>query len=299
MRLRPIATTGLVAVLVAAGLSLSTGPAVAGTRATPASIDLALSSGGGDRGGLTAVGLTGGGTKLTAFSVNRPHRADGGATITGLAGDTSLVGIDHRVQNGKLYGVGNSGGLYVLSDKAAATKVGQLSIALSGAAFGVDFNPAANALRVVSDTGQNLRQPFGTGDGPTVATVADTALTNAAAPAVGISAAAYTNNDLSADTATTLFDLDTAADQVVLQSPANAGTLVATSKFGVAADLDAGFDIYSKVRKDRTVEVTGYATLGVHGAYALYEVDLLTGALDRKGGFRVPVTDIALPLNQR
>ena len=117
--------------------------------------------------------------------------------------------------------------------------------------------------------------------------------------AVGISAAAYTNNDLSADTATTLFDLDTVADQVVLQSPANAGTLVATGKYGVAADLDAGFDIYSTVRNDRTVEVTGYATHRRERAYALYEVDLLTGALDRKGTFGTAVTDIALPLDQR
>ena len=31
---------------------------------------------------------------------------------------------------------------------------------LEGENFGVDFNPAANALRIVSDTGQNLRQPF-------------------------------------------------------------------------------------------------------------------------------------------
>lgn len=298
MRLRPIATSGLVAALAATGLVLSTGPAAAAPR-VPATVavDLDLSFGG-NRSGLTAVGLTGGGTELVTFSVKKPGRAGSGTAVTGLAGDTHLVGIDHRVQNGKLYGVGNSGGLYVLSDTAAATKVGQLTVALSGAAFGVDFNPAANALRIVSDTGQNLRQPFGAGDGPTVATVVDTALTLAAAPAVGVSAAAYTNNDLDTGTATTLFDLDTAADQVVLQSPANAGTLVPTGAFGVAADPDAGFDIYSSLRKGRTVEVTGYATLGVGGAYALYEVDVLTGALDKKGDFRSAVTDIAIPLNQ-
>ena len=300
MRLRPFATSGLVAALVATGLTLTAGPATAGARPAPATVDLAIDLRfGGDRGSLTAVGLTSHGTALTAFTVNKPGRATKGVPVTGLSGDTSLIGIDHRVQNGKLYGVGNAGGVYVISDKAVATKVGQLSVALSGAVFGVDFNPAANALRIVSDTGQNLRQPFGTGDAPNGATVSDTPLTNAGAPATGISAAAYTNNDLSADTATTLFDLDTVADQVVLQSPANAGTLVATGKFGVAADADAGFDIYSTLRKDRTVAVTGYATLGVNGAYALYEIDPLTGAVERKGSFGVAVTDIALPLNQR
>ena len=65
-----------------------------------------------------------------------------------------LVGIDYRVQNGALYGVGIAGGLYMLNpNDAVATKVGQLSVALSGTNFGVDFNPAANALRVISDNG--------------------------------------------------------------------------------------------------------------------------------------------------
>jgi hypothetical protein len=30
-------------------------------------------------------------------------------------------------------------------------------VALQGTRFGVDFNPAANRLRVISDLGQNLR----------------------------------------------------------------------------------------------------------------------------------------------
>ncbi|WP_435855038.1 DUF4394 domain-containing protein [Streptomyces massasporeus] len=32
--------------------------------------------------------------------------------VTGLARDTKLVGIDFRVQNEKLYGVGDKGGIY-------------------------------------------------------------------------------------------------------------------------------------------------------------------------------------------
>ncbi len=300
MRLRSLATSGLVAALVTTGLAVTAGPAAAGARPAPTTVDVAIDLRfGGDRGSLTAVGLTSHGTALTAFTVNKPGRATKGTPVKGLSGDTSLVGIDHRVQNGKLYGVGNAGGLYVISDKAVATKVGQLSVAPAGTSFGVDFNPAANALRIVSDTGQNLRQPFGTGDAPNGPTVADTPLTSAGAPATGITAAAYTNNDLDPGTATTLFDLDTVADQVVLQSPANAGTLVATGTLGVAADADAGFDLYSTLRKGRTVAVTGYATLGVNGAYALYEVDPLTGSVERKGAFPVAVTDIALPLDQR
>ncbi len=302
MRLRPVGTAVLASALAIAGIAVSTGTAAADRGRNNSSDDRGIwkhGDGKHDKGGLEAVGLTDGGTKLVTFSINKPNRMSDGVAVTGLDGDHSLVGIDYRVQNGKLYGVGNSGGVYQVSDDAVATKVGQLSVALSGTFFGVDFNPAANALRVVSDNGQNLRQPFGTGDSTTGATVVDGALNTAGTPAIGITAAAYTNNDLSAETATTLFDIDTTGDQVMLQSPANSGTLVATGKLGVAADPDAGFDIYSTVRNDRAVDVTGYASLGVNGAYKLYEVDLLTGVTEYKGRFAKPVTDIALPLAQR
>lgn len=124
----------------------------------------------------------------------------------------------------------------------------------------MDFNPAANALRIVSNTGQNLRQPFATTDGPIAPTVVDGTLNYTAITATGVSAAAYTNNDLNADTATTLLDLDTTLEQVVLQSPANSGGLAATGKLGVDAGSDAGFDICSTVRKGNTVSNQAFAT---------------------------------------
>jgi hypothetical protein len=66
--------------------------------------------------------------------------------------------------------------------------------------------------------------------------VEDTTLTTppATGPARGVTAA-YTNNDLNADTATTLFDINTTTDQVVIQSPANNGTLAPTGQ-----DHDSG-----------------------------------------------------------
>ena len=225
----------------------TTAVVVAGALAVPAG---ALAYGSSSGGSPDAVGLTSSGTKLVRFDTDRPERARTLGTVRGLVGDGSLVGIDRRVQNGKLYGVGDRGSIYTLSSRTGrATKVGQLSIALSGTSFGVDFNPAANALRIVSNTGQNLRQPFGTTDGPTVATVADGTLNYMAVTASGVTAAAYTNNDLSPDTATTLFDIDTTMDQVAIQSPANSGSLAATGKLGVDAVGDAGFDIYSAVKK--------------------------------------------------
>jgi hypothetical protein len=259
-----------------------------------------------DRRSLQVVGLTADG-RLVRFDAARPGRTRGIGKVRGLAGDQSLVGVDYRVQDGKLYGVGNAGGIYTLgTGDAIATKVGQLTVALSGTSFGVDFNPAANRLRVVSDTGQNLRHNLddATATTPPLAgtTVMDGALTvpPATTPAMGAAGAAYTNNDLDPSTATTLFDLDTAADQLVVQSPANAGTLAPTGKLLVDAGPVAGFDIYSRTAFGSTQANLGFATVSVLGRYSFYQVSLLTGRVSRIGSFHpsAQVADIAIPLDQ-
>ncbi len=245
---------------------------------------------------LDGIALSSGGTKLARFDTDEPSRSKKIGDVTKLSGDTALIGIDRRVQNGRLYGVGNQGGIYVLSvTKATARKVGQLSVELDGKNFGVDFNPAANALRVISDTGQNLRQPFGDGEGPTAApTVADGTLNYLGTTAPGVSAAAYTNNDLSPDSATSLFDLDTTLDQIVLQSPANSGALAATGKLGVDAKADVGFDIHTDLRAGRASANHGYVVID----HRLHSVDLLTGQPKYLGTFNKSVTDIALDLRR-
>ncbi|WP_432496910.1 DUF4394 domain-containing protein [Kineococcus gypseus] len=247
--------------------------------------------GGAERGrDLRAVGLVDG-TQLVTFSVDRPGDVRRSAPLTGLQEDTELVGIDARVQDGQVYGVGDRGGVYVLDARRGTAQLAlRLSVPLEGTAFGVDFNPAANALRVVSDTGQNLRQPFAT---PGAATVADTPLSSppAAGTTTGVVGAAYTNNDLDAATATTLFVLNAATDQVAVQAPANAGTLSATGALGVDVTGDAGFDIAG---------TTGYAVVpgtgGAAGRSTVHRVDVLTGKATATGRVGAPVTDLALQL---
>ncbi|MGH8310183.1 MAG: DUF4394 domain-containing protein, partial [Steroidobacteraceae bacterium] len=152
---------------------------------------------------LKLIGLTAD-NKLVCFNERKPGRALQIGAISGLtSGDTSLIGIDFRVQDGLLWGVGNAGGLYTIDiDTAVATPAGALTVALEGTSFGVDFNPAADRLRIVSDTGQNLRHNVAGGP-----TLEDSDLTYAPpAAATGIAGAAYTNNDEAAATATSLFD---------------------------------------------------------------------------------------------
>ncbi|MGI5291182.1 DUF4394 domain-containing protein [Nonomuraea polychroma] len=167
----------------------------------------------------------------------------------------------------------------------------------------------ANRLRVISDTGQNLRHNIDDPNGAPArgATATDGTLTNlpvppatAGATATGVTGAGYTNNDLNAATATTLFDVDTMNDQIAVQSPANAGNLAPTGKLGVDAATDAGFDVYSRLSNGVTVSNTAYATLKVRGAYRFSTVNLLTGAANLVGTFpgNRQVTDIAVRLDR-
>ncbi|MCI0704810.1 MAG: DUF4394 domain-containing protein [Planctomycetia bacterium] len=263
-----------------------------------------------------AIGLTQDGV-LVRFSTGSPGNTQDIGFITGLQGNETLIGIDFRVQDGLLYGVGNAGGLYTINTANAVASFQNYTLnpGPQGSFFGVDFNPAANALRVVSDTGQNLRVPF-VGNVPQ-ATVDDSnppsgprPLTYAAlvppVTATGISAAAYTNNDLVATTGTTLFDIDTATlppatdpqDVVVIQSPANAGSVVTTGSLGVDAGPQAGFDIFSQLRAGVAVSNTGFASLFVNGRYRLYTINLLTGNAKLVGAFDDDVFDLAIRLNQ-
>jgi Domain of unknown function (DUF4394) len=254
------------------------------------------------RNDLKAIGLTDD-QKLVRFEVDNPRDACKIGKVR-LADDDEVIGIDFRVQNGKLYGVGDQGGIYVLSTRdASARKVSQLTVALAGNSFDVDFNPAANRLRVVSDTGQNLRHNIDDPAGAPAAgmTATDTMLTTppATTATLGVTAAAYTNNDLDPATATTLLDINTNLDQVVVQSPANAGLLAPTGALGVDAGIEAGFDISSKLRDDRTVDNRGFAVLQVDSRSRVYKINLLTGEADLQGSFReLKVVDLALPLDR-
>jgi hypothetical protein len=250
---------------------------------------------------LRVIGLTDDG-RLVRFRANAPDRTRDLGYVQGLVGnDTALIGIDFRVQDGKLYGVGNGGGVYTIDAATAeAQLVSALTVPLMGTSFGVDFNPAADRLRIISDAGQNLAHNVNAG-GVTVAngTLTYTAPPAAPVPATGVTGAAYTNNDLNQPaTATTLFDLDTTLDQIAIQSPPGNGILVATGKLGFDTDLVTGFDIYSRLDGGVTVSNHAFASLMTNGARAFYSINLTTGRATRRGVLDEAVVDIAIPLNQ-
>lgn len=250
-------------------------------------------------GSLNVVGITSD-SRLICFNEFNPANATTiGYTFGLTGGDTRVLSIDYRVQDGNLYGLGNAGGVYLLSKTdGSATLVNRLTVALSGNNFGMDFNPAADRLRILSDNGQNLRHNINAGG----VTLSDTALNYVAGTAVnGVIGAAYTNNDLNATTGTTLFDIDSELDQVSLQSPPNNGTLAATGKLGINVNYGAAFDIYTSLSSGVSTGNFGLAALRVgSNPVALYSINLLTGKATLRSQFAASdeVYDIAIPLNQ-
>lgn len=258
------------------------------------------SSASGAAAGLRAYGITGDGTLMAAFTTDRPTVLDWVRTVTGLVGDQKLIGIDYRVQDGLMYGVGDQGGIYTIKTPPATsdvvvTKVSQLQVALYGTNFDIDFNPAADRLRLISDNGQNLRHNL-----HDHTTVEDTTLTTppATGPARGVTAAAYTNNDLNGATAATLFDIDTKADQVVIQAPANNGTLSPTGSLTIDAGPNAGLDIFSNLSNGKTTSNIAFASLTPYGSStpSLYGINLFTGEATSVGQFPLNITDLAITL---
>ena len=99
-------------------------------------------------------------------------------------------------------------------------------------------------------------------------------------------------------TGTTLFDIDTLLNQVVIQVPPNSGTLVRTGALTVDPDTPVGFDFYSKLRNGAAVANKGFASLVVGGVIGFYRVDALTGKATLIDTIHDSVIDIAVPLDQ-
>ena len=140
-----------------------------------------------------------------------------------------------------------------------------VSVPLQGTEFGMDFNPTGPvALRIVSNTGQNIRVT----DLTTGAATADTALNGAGTTAVG---AAYTDSLPGAGT-TKLYVLDATVDRLRVQDPPNTGTIVDVGPLGVDIGDVAGFDIDGRDNSTIVVVTTGASS-------TLHTIDLVTGTL--------------------
>ncbi len=243
----------------------------------------------------SALGLSSNGKNLTTFSLTTGKRTKALGQAKGLVGDARLIGIDERPADHKVYGVGDKGGIYVVNrGNGAVRKVSQLSVALDGTHFGVDFNPAADRLRIISDTGQSLRHDVSQ---PAPTTAVDGSLNYDGTVATGVTAAGYTNSDNDPSSGTTLFNLDMTRDQVVQQVPANSGNLLVSGPFGPRQGPVAGFDVVGTNSGTRTADNTGFASIRPTsgGLATLYRVNLLSGKFTKVAKFDKDIADLAIP----
>ncbi|MPQ60184.1 DUF4394 domain-containing protein [Duganella sp. FT27W] len=236
-----------------------------------------------------AYGLTDD-ARLVTFKTATPNTLDANVAISGLASGERLLGIDIRPKDGLLYGMSSTGRIVTIDPvTGAATVKATLAAdptdttapytAITGTAFAVDFNPVADRLRVIGNTGQSLRINVDTG-----ATTTDGAL-NRAGLAPVVTAAAYTNS-YAGTTATQLFDIDTTSASLALQNPPNDGTLVNVGLLNVAVAGDAGFDIAGGANGLALAALRTTAS----GPSALYRIDLATGAAVLVNGATTPAT---------
>jgi len=203
--------------------------------------------------------------------------------IEGIAAGETILGIDMRPFNGQIYALGSTSRIYTINASSGlATAVGAAGFSpiLEGASFGFDFNPVVDRIRIVSNTGQNLR--FNPAD---ATVIADLPVVSATAQ---ISGAAYTNN-FAGTTATVLYDIDAAGDRLVKQDPPNNGVLVDVGALGVNVEAANGFDIGS-------TSGLAYGIFTVGGVQRLYLVNLTTGAATAGATFTTAARGFTLGL---
>lgn len=244
--------------------------------------------------------------RLLAFNSRTPNSATT-INVTGLTAGDLLKGIDFRFtppstvvdsdgNTGLLYALGQNGTsaqVYRITSAGAATAVGaRFDISPAPSAFGFDFNPTVDRIRLI-ESGQNRNYRLNPNTGAVAAT--DTSLAYASTDsnsgqepdAVG---AAYTNVDSDTSTGTLLYVIDAARNTLVTQgnvdgsvSP-NTGQLFTVANLTVDPDQNTGFDIAGNT--------TGFLSINKR----IYGIDLATGATSGGAsvGFGGNVIDIAV-----
>lgn len=201
-----------------------------------------------------------------------------------------LAGFDVRPADGMLYGLQRDGQIVTIDVKSGqATPKARLNQPLPAASvhLTVDFNPAADRLRVVGADGTNLR--INVDDGATTVDgklrYADADANRAVSPRV--MAGAYSNK-FKGTQATALYEIEVNAGALVRQAPPNDGILSTLGPIGAKPEMVA-----FAIEADGKGGNTGWLVLGD----ALSTIDIGNGqtrALGKVAGLKGKVRDIAV-----
>lgn len=216
------------------------------------------------------------GNKLVQID-GQKARASKPIPIKGVEG--TVVGVDVRPSNGKLYALTLSGGLYTVDPKTGmATLASQLNQAVNtGLNPVVDFNPVADRLRVLGVDGASYRINVDSG----MVTVDGTLKYDPADAAAGkvplVQAGAYSNS-FAGTKETGLYDIDSTLGTFLVQAPPNDGILKTRGALGAKLASPIAFDIVA----DGAGGNLGYLVSGK----SLYTVDIATGKATKKADLK-------------
>ena len=206
--------------------------------------------------------------------------------ITGLPSGENILSIDYRPATGQLYALSSASRLYHINENSgAATALGTepFSPAFEGENASIDFNPTVDRIRLVTESGQNLRLH------PELGTVVaiDGSINGGMNPRIG--AVAYSNS-FSGTTTTTLYDIDLEQNKLYKQVPPNDGGLEEVGDLGLDLEGMSDMDIIA----DNSI---AFAVSKKTNQTRLYRIDLMTGDAEWLGMFKDDVISIAFKTN--
>lgn len=235
------------------------------------------------------------GNQLQKINAMQSDMASKTIAITGLMASDALTAIDFRPATGELYGVSTMSRIYLINQETGAARVvgaAALNPTINGSAVALDFNPTVDRIRLVTNTGQNLRLHPETG----AVAATDGAISGTMSQV--IESVAYNSNMAGAST-TILFDIDAKTDKLYKQDPPNNGTLIEVGGLGVDISMSAGFDI----NPAGDVSLTA---VKVADKWELHQVNLTTGMLTKLGslpsgninGLAIPTAPVAFAIDE-
>jgi hypothetical protein len=206
-----------------------------------------------------------------------------------VKGADKLAGIDVRPADGMLYGVTANGWVVTIDTKTGEAKQkAELSEKLKpGVTATVDFNPAADRLRIMGSDGTSHRVNVDDGkvtvDGSHKYADSDGAKNKTPKVIAG----AYTNS-VKGTKETTLYNIDASNSSLVRQAPPNDGVLNTVGALGITASGTAAFNIVADGNGKNDAWLVSGGTL--------YAVDLSTGkakSIGTIGNLKGAIRDIA------
>lgn len=248
----------------------------------------------------TILALNANGRSFAPFDSATPGAitADDPTEITGLDNGVSIRAFDFRPSTGTLYGLGSDSFVYAIDvASGAASKLGDTAIAGLTGNIGFDFNSVSEQIRIVTDSGANVR--FNLADNTATA---DDDLEYATLEGlvrddddIRIAGIAYTPKD---GTSTTLYGIDYEFNELVAIGGTAPGlNVVRPLPFPQLSPNPLGFNFEEQIGFDISkANGTAYVSGIIEGSadFHLYTVNLQTGAATDAGKLFAEVRDIAV-----